>query len=102
MDTDDPSVGLSISLGAELGEPSLRDCALIAVPYGGSGVTSASPGGVMSMRDGERARGGHDDGHDDGQALGVLGVIGPSRMDYGRVIPLVHECSQLVTRKLLG
>ena len=98
MDSNDPSVGLSISLGAELGEPSLRDCALIAVPYGGSGGTSASPGGVMSMRDGKRAR----DGNDDGQALGVLGVIGPRRMDYGRVIPLVHYCSELVTRKLLG
>jgi transcriptional regulator of heat shock response len=34
-------------------------------------------------------------------ATGVLGVIGPQRMDYGRVIPLVHYCSELVTRKLM-
>ena len=33
-------------------------------------------------------------------ALGVVGVIGPQRMDYGRVIPLVSYCSELVTRKI--
>ena len=68
-------VGLSISLEAELGEPWLRDCALVAVAYG----APSSPG-----------------------SLGVLGVIGPQRMDYGRVIPLVHYCSELVTRKLMA
>jgi len=68
-------VGLALSLGEELGEPALRDCALIAVPYG-------TP----------RPR----------ESLGVLGVIGPQRMDYGRVIPLVRYCSELVTRKLLA
>ena len=69
------AVGLAISLGAELGEPSLRDCALVAVPYGSQSQE---------------------------EALGVLGVIGPQRMDYGRVIPLVQYCSELVTRKLLA
>ena len=68
-------VGLSMSLGTELGEPSLRDCVLMAVPYG----LPAESG-----------------------AHGVLGVIGPQRMDYGRVIPLVSYCSELVTRKLLA
>ena len=33
-------------------------------------------------------------------SAGVLGVIGPTRMDYGRIIPLVSYCSQLVTDKL--
>jgi heat-inducible transcriptional repressor len=33
-------------------------------------------------------------------SAGVLGVIGPARMDYGRIIPLVGYCSQLVTDKL--
>lgn len=66
-------VGLSMSLGTELGEPSLRDCVLMAMPYGAPTENGA---------------------------LGVLGVIGPQRMDYGRVIPLVHYCSELVTRKL--
>jgi len=74
-DSGETRVGLSMSLGAELGEPSLRDCVLIAVPYG------------MPAESG---------------ALGVLGVIGPQRMDYGRVIPLVSYCSELVTRKLLA
>lgn len=76
---------VSMSLGAELGEPSLRDCALVVVPYGQVGEEGA----------GARADAG------DG-ALGALGVIGPQRMDYGRVIPLVQYCSDLVTRKLLA
>ncbi len=35
-----------------------------------------------------------------GGSAGMLGVIGPTRMDYGRIIPLVGFCSQLVTDKL--
>ncbi len=72
-DSGETRVGLSMSLGTELGEPSLRDCVVMAVPYG---------------RPSENG------------ALGVLGVIGPQRMDYGQVIPLVRYCSELVTRKL--
>ena len=34
--------------------------------------------------------------------LGMLGVIGPQRMDYSRVIPLVGYFSDAVTRKLLA
>jgi len=37
-----------------------------------------------------------------GGHLGALGVIGPTRMDYARIIPLVGYCSQLVTQKLLA
>ena len=81
-DRNGTQVDLSISLGAELGEPSLRDCALIAVPYGLNGA-------------GGKAETGEDE-----EALGVLGVIGPQRMDYGKVIPLVSYCSELMTRKL--
>ena len=72
-DHGEKRVGLSMSLGTDLGEPSLRDCVLMAVPYG----TPSENG-----------------------AVGVLGVIGPQRMDYGQVIPLVSYCSELVTRKL--
>ncbi len=75
VDSGETRVGLSMSLGTELGEPALRDCVLMAVPYGMPGASGS---------------------------LGVLGVIGPRRMDYGRVIPLVSYCSQLVTRKLLA
>jgi heat-inducible transcriptional repressor len=35
-----------------------------------------------------------------GGATGMLGVIGPTRMDYGRIIPLVAYCSRQVTEKL--
>ncbi len=71
-DAGETRVGLSMSLGEELGEPSLSDCVLMAVSYGPPSES------------------------------GVLGVIGPQRMDYGRVIPLVSYCSELVTRKLLA
>ena len=63
--------GVSVLLGGEVESPALRSCALVATPYG------------------------------DGEApLGVLGVIGPSRMDYARVVPLVDYLSHLVTEKL--
>lgn len=84
---DGDAGAVSISLGEDLEDPALRSCALVAVPYG---------------------RGGLPDAHDDeyagvpvgGAALGVVGVIGPNRMDYARVIPLVRYCSRLVARKL--
>ena len=63
--------GVSVLLGGEVGEPALRSCALVATRYG----DSLTP-------------------------LGVLGVIGPARMDYARVIPLVEYFSHLVTEKL--
>jgi heat-inducible transcriptional repressor len=62
--------GVTVALGEELGEPALRQLALVAAPYGGD----AAPG--------------------------VLGVIGPWRMDYARVMALVGYLSELVTRKL--
>lgn len=76
-------VGLSISLETDLGDPALKDCALVAVAYG----APVEPGNEPGAEPGP---------------LGVLGVIGPRRMDYGRVIPVVRYCSELVTRKLLA
>jgi heat-inducible transcriptional repressor len=89
-DAGEAQVGLSMSIGQELGEPSLRDCALVAVPYG---MTDREP----SLSPGEPGETPSED-----CSLGVLGVIGPQRMDYGRVIPLVSYCADLVTRKLLA
>jgi heat-inducible transcriptional repressor len=66
-----PTQGVRVAFGEEVGEPTLRACALVAAPYG-----------------------------DASQPLGALGVIGPSRMDYARVIPLVGYLSTLVTEKL--
>jgi heat-inducible transcriptional repressor len=66
----DAGGGVLVALGEELGEPALRQLALVAAPYG------------------------------TGPAPGVLGVIGPWRMDYARVMALVGYLSELVTRKL--
>ena len=61
--------GVAVRLGAEFDDPALRHCAVIAAPYGEPGVS------------------------------GALGVIGPSRMDYARVIPLVGYLSELLTER---
>lgn len=66
------SAGVSVALGEQLDAPELVRCALVAAPYGRAGEPPQ----------------------------GVLGVIGPCRMDYRRVIPLVDYCSVLVSRKL--
>jgi len=103
-DSEEAGIGLSMSLGVELGEPSLRDCVLIAVPYGSSVRATSSKLARHSLTGPSRAPAfgkGVSDDSTRSEALGVLGVIGPQRMDYGRVIPLVHYCSELVTRKLL-
>jgi heat-inducible transcriptional repressor len=34
------------------------------------------------------------------QALGTLGILGPSRMDYEKIIPLVHYLGETVSRAL--
>ena len=60
--------GVRVAFGDQLGEPGLRDCALVAAPYG-----------------------------PDDAPRGSLGVIGPSRMDYARVVPLVGYVSRLLT-----
>jgi heat-inducible transcriptional repressor len=83
---EDPRDSVSVSLGEELEELGLHNCAMVAVSYGHA-RTSA-----LGESDGEVP--------EEDPALGVLGVIGPNRMDYGRVIPLVSYCSRLVTEKL--
>jgi heat-inducible transcriptional repressor len=65
--------GVAVAIGEEIEDPALRGCALVARRYG------SGPGAAP---------------------LGVLGVIGPSRMDFGRVIPLVDYVSEVVTGKL--
>jgi heat-inducible transcriptional repressor len=65
--------GVSVAFGEEFEVPALRRCALVATPYG-EGVGDVP--------------------------LGVLGVIGPSRMDFSRVIALVDYFSELITGKL--
>jgi heat-inducible transcriptional repressor len=62
--------GTRVAFGDEVGEPGLHRCALVASSYGADAP------------------------------IGVLGVIGPSRMDFGRVIPLVDFLSHAITEKL--
>ncbi len=63
------SDGVQIFLGAESGYQAITNCSLVTAPYN---LDTEHP-------------------------LGVLGVIGPTRMNYDRVIPLVD-----VTAKLIG
>jgi heat-inducible transcriptional repressor len=63
--------GVRLFIGEESGLSPLDQCSLIAAPYGTGG-----------------------------QVLGVLGVIGPTRMAYERVIPMVQAAAQLLSGAL--
>jgi heat-inducible transcriptional repressor len=63
--------GVKLFIGPEAGSDPLEDCALIASPY-----------------------------HMNGSLVGVLGVIGPTRMAYNRVIPLVQATAQSLSLAL--
>ncbi len=67
------SGGVRVAFGEEVDEPGLHDCALVVSHYG-----------------------------DEAAPLGTLGVIGPVRMDYGRVIPVVDYLSQIITGRLVA
>ncbi len=71
LDTLLDTDGVSVALGDDLAEPGLPHSGLVVAPYGA-----------------------------DSSHLGVLGVLGPQRMDYGHIIPLVRYCSRLLTGKL--
>ncbi len=62
------ATGISIFIGDESGYHALNECSVVAAPY-----------------------------EVDGRSIGTLGVIGPTRMDYAEVIPIVD-----VTARLLG
>lgn len=68
LDQSERAEGVQIFIGGESGYDPLEGCSLIAAPY-----------------------------HEQGRVVGYLGVIGPTRMPYDRVIPLVD-----VTARLLG
>ncbi|HMV38067.1 heat-inducible transcriptional repressor HrcA [Plasticicumulans sp.] len=63
--------GVQIYIGDESGYEVLDECSVIAAPYG-------CPG----------------------QTLGVLGIIGPTRMAYERVVPLVDVTAKLLSAAL--
>ncbi len=62
--------GLRVGFGEEADEPALHRCALVATTYGGDAP------------------------------VGALGVIGPSRMDFGRAIAVVGYLSDVMTERL--
>jgi heat-inducible transcriptional repressor len=63
--------GICVFIGAEANLADLTDISVVAAPYGG-----------------------------DGKPLGTIGVIGPSRMNYSRVIPLVDFTSEMISEVL--
>ncbi len=63
--------GVQLFIGEESGYGVLHDCTVVSAPY-----------------------------QVDGQVLGVLGIIGPTRMAYERVIPLVDVTARLVSAAL--
>ena len=65
--------GISIFIGEESGYQSLNDVSVVTAPY-----------------------------QSDGSVLGTLGVIGPTRMDYEQVIPVVDLTARLLSGALSG
>ncbi|MDX2507260.1 MAG: heat-inducible transcriptional repressor HrcA [Gammaproteobacteria bacterium] len=63
--------GVQLFIGDESGYEPLGDCSVVAAPY-----------------------------QIEGQTMGVLGVIGPTRMAYGKVIPIVDLTAKLLTSAL--
>jgi heat-inducible transcriptional repressor len=68
LDTSSQAHGVQIFIGGESGISPLDECSIVTSPY-----------------------------EVDGQVVGTLGVIGPTRMAYERVIPIVD-----ITAKLIG
>ena len=63
--------GVQIFIGEESGYQVLGDCSIVTSTYG-----------------------------DENQVLGVLGVIGPTRMEYERVIPIVDLTAKVLSSAL--
>lgn len=63
--------GVRLFIGEESGYKALGDCSVVTAPY-----------------------------TVEGRRLGVLGVIGPTRMDYDRVIPVVDATARLLSSAL--
>jgi len=63
--------GVQLFIGQESGYGPLNDCSVVAAPY-----------------------------QIEGQSMGVLGVIGPTRMAYDKVIPIVDLTAKLLTSAL--
>ncbi len=67
------SDGMQLFIGQESGYEILDDCSVVTSPY-----------------------------HVDGELVGVLGVIGPTRMAYERIIPIVDATARILSAALNG
>lgn len=65
--------GVQVFIGPESGFEEIRECSIVTAPYAS-----------------------------DGNALGTLGVVGLTRMNYSRVIPLVNYTAGLVSDIMAG
>jgi len=71
LDNSQRAEGIQIFIGGESGYLPLDECSLVTAPY-----------------------------EADGQVVGTLGVIGPTRMAYERVIPIVDITAKLLSNAL--
>ncbi len=71
LDISHRAHGVQIFIGGESGVAPLDECSVIAAPY-----------------------------EVDGQVVGTVGVIGPTRMAYERVIPIVDITAKLLSSML--
>jgi len=71
LDKSQKATGIQIFIGGESGYLPLDECSMITAPY-----------------------------EADGQVVGTLGVIGPTRMAYERVIPIVDITAKLLSNAL--
>jgi heat-inducible transcriptional repressor len=71
LDSCTNASGVEIFIGSESGYPVLSNCSVVGAPY-----------------------------HKGGEIVGVLGVIGPTRIAYGQVIPMVNVTAKLLSSAL--
>jgi heat-inducible transcriptional repressor len=71
LDTSQRAEGIQIFIGGESASMPLDECSMVTAPY-----------------------------EVDGQVVGTLGVIGPTRMAYERVIPIVDITARLLSNAL--
>lgn len=72
LDSAVQAQGVQIFIGSENGLFNMAGCSMVVAPY------------------------------QKNQVIGAIGVIGPARMNYGRIIPLVDFTSKMVERLLAG
>ena len=75
--------GVQIFIGAESGLFSTAGLSMVVAPFRAGAQGTGGGGGV------------------DGRIVGAIGVIGPTRINYGRVIPVVDYTARVIGR-LLG